>query len=173
MSDELVDVTSVRVITSDDDRKVALVNPQSCLQILLNHAGNLNAFVKYFRAHAPEEKQAVLFAAYRMIKSDKALYREWKEAINLNRAIRIDLLQFEALDRLEGNRTGYEEKHTDKGTVVKFKEADDIANAKLVLADAFAGRIAQARAKPTNRTSDTNDDIMDDDDDLTKAMEDA
>lgn len=174
MNDGPIDVTSVRVITSDGDRKVALLTPQSCLQILLNHAGNLNAFVKYFRAHSEEEKQLVLFAAKQMMKTDKALYREWEDAIQTNKTIRIELLQFEALERLEGRNQAFEEKETSKGVIIKVKEIDSINFAKLTMGDAFAARIAQAKARPLVRTSDNDEpDTESDDEDLRKAMEDA
>lgn len=171
MSDDLVDVTHVRVINSDDP-KMALMDPKACLQILQNYAGNLSAFVKHFHASTDAQKQAVLFAAKNIVKQDKAMHREWEEAIQMNKTIRIELLQCEALDRLEGNDQAFEEKHTAKGVIIKVKESDAIAFAKLTIGDVFAARTAQAKRPVVAAAND--DDLTDtDDDDVKKAMEDV
>lgn len=170
MSDEppiLVECTKVSVINSDDERSAALLSPESCLNILHRHSGNLIEFVRYFNANDPADQQRVLYAAEQMMKTDKEKYKEWKSAILINQTVRIELLQATALNRLEGNKVGFEEKYTDRAVTLKYKEMDDISFAKLVLGDAFAGRIAKAKFVPRGPKSDGSDgsDFMDDDDD--------
>jgi hypothetical protein len=173
----LVEVTNLAVIKTDDQRKEALYDPGTCLQILTNYAGNLSAFVKYFGAYKPEEQQFVLFTAEKLMSTDKEKHREWKKAIRLNQTVRIELLQSEALNRLEGNNVGFEEKMTNKGVTVRYKEVDDLAFAKLIIGDVIAGRIARAKTKPvlkpTGEQGEEDNYEEDEDEALALAMEDA
>lgn len=174
MNDEppiLIDATSVRVITPDEDKKLALLEPEQCLTLLSNFAGNLSAFVKYFGAYKSEEQQKVLFVAERLMKTDLAKFKEWRDLIRLNQTVRLELLQAEALDRLEGQDIGFVEKMTNKGVTCIYKETDAINFAKLVLGDLLAGRIYQAKTKPVVAKGDNDDDSDEDDEALARALE--
>lgn len=174
MNDEppiLIDATSVRVITPDEDKKLALVDAKQCLSILSNYAGNLSAFVRYFNGRTTEERQWILFTAERLMKQNKELYTEWREIKALGQSVRIELMQAEALDRAEGNHVGFEEKMTNKGITVVYKEVNDHNNIKLWLGDVLAGRTARAKAKPTTSKSEDEEADEEDDDALQRAME--
>lgn len=170
----LVECTNVRVITSPDDIRVALNDPEQCLNLLKNFAGNRSRFVSHFMARDQDDREFVLYTAERTMEADKEKYKEWKKIIRLNQAIRIELLQDTALERLEGNHVGFEEKQTNRGITVIYKEANDLAFGKLLLGDAFAARIYQAKSKPAGPKGNKLDDDDDDDDDdeaLARAME--
>lgn len=166
----LVEVTNVESfpLVPHNERRVALQNSDTCLQILRNHSGNVLEFARYFGARDPREQQSIVFQAEQLLKTaDKSKLKEWRELIKASKGVRIELLQAEALERMEGTHVAYEEKYTDKGFVVKFKESDDIAYFKALCPDLAAERIALVRAKPAVKSQNTTQDeeINDEDDD--------
>jgi hypothetical protein len=158
-----------------EERMQMLTSPDVCLTVLNNCAGNVRKFVQWFGARVsdPEEELRIYYIAEKTMQnaeSDEA-YKEWKRAIALNRKCRITLLKFTALDRLEGNKGAVEEKYTDKGVTLKYKEMDDLNFAKLTLGDDLAGAVARAKHIPKGKSR--TEELPDDDDEMTAEEEDA
>jgi hypothetical protein len=120
-------------------RMEALLDPEQCLSVLYNYAGNVRKFAEYF-ASQPEEQEWIMYTAETLM-AGSHLFGHWKAAIKTNKIVRMRRLQDRAIDMLEDFATPAGEAAVPE----KFAEVRDFA--KLVLSDFVAEQIAKAREK--------------------------
>jgi hypothetical protein len=183
MSDDITPInTTFNVIvhpaTAQENWISILSNADKCLELIDRHAGNVRAFVSMFSPDPVKQQQALYFAEQCVRESSGEAWAKWRAAIKRGQMCRVRMLQEEALTRLEANKSKAEDRYAadTKGEEAALKRelTDDLAFAKLVLPDIFAGMVADAKArkpKPGGALQQNDDDTEVDAEDVAEYEE--